>query len=52
MSLKTAVWIGVFVGGTVGSFVPFLWGGGLIASVLWSSIGGAAGIYVAYKLFR
>lgn len=52
MSGKTVVWGGMIIGSTVGSMVPYLWGGGLMAYTLWGALGGIAGIYVAYKLAK
>lgn len=50
MSGKGLIWMGMFAGGFVGGLLPALWGGGLLAYTLWSSIGAAAGIYGAFKL--
>jgi hypothetical protein len=52
MSQKNLIWIGVMVGSTIGSYIPVLWGDGFlsISSVIFSTIGGAAGIYFGYKL--
>jgi hypothetical protein len=52
METKTLVWIGSIVGGTVGSFIPMLWGAGVLSfsSILWSGIGGIAGIYAGFKI--
>ena len=52
MSLKTAAYIGVIVGSAIGSYIPLLWGDDLfsISSVIFTAIGGIAGIYIAYKL--
>jgi len=52
MNTRAFVWIGIFVGSTIGSFVPLLWGGDLISysSIIFSGIGALAGIWLAYKL--
>jgi hypothetical protein len=52
MSKKSLIWIGVFVGSTAGSFIPVLWGASVlgVSSILWSTIGGLAGIWGGYKL--
>lgn len=44
---------GGFVGGTIGSFVPSLWGAGQLSlsSVLFFMIGGFVGIWITYRLF-
>lgn len=50
MSMKSCVWGGMFVGSTVGSFVPLLWGADLISfsSILVSSLGAAVGVWGGY----
>lgn len=52
MSAKGLVMLGLFVGSTVGSYVPVLIGASLLslASIIGSAIGGLVGIYIAYKL--
>ncbi|MFA6554297.1 MAG: hypothetical protein WCS89_02200 [Candidatus Paceibacterota bacterium] len=52
MSQKQLIWIGVFVGSTIGGFIPSLWGAGLfsMSSVLFTTIGGIVGVYVGFKM--
>ena len=51
METKTLVMLGAGVGGTAGGGIGALFDGGLgLWSVLLSTIGGLAGIYIAYKL--
>ncbi len=52
MSKKTLIWIGIFVGSTIGSFIPSLWGVDLLSlsSMFWSAMGAVAGIWAGYKL--
>lgn len=54
MSLKSWVWLGVFVGSTIGSFLPALWGGSLLslAGVITSALGGFVGIWAGYKIYK
>jgi hypothetical protein len=49
---KKFIWIGLFVGSTVGNMVPLLWGGDVISisGMLLSLVGGIAGIWVGYRL--
>ena len=52
MNAKTFVWIGLFIGSTVGSWLGALLGGGNWLgwqSILGGAIGGLAGIYAGYK---
>jgi hypothetical protein len=41
--------IAIFIGSTIGGFVPALWGGEMLsyAGVLWSAIGAFVGLWVA-----
>ncbi|HEV7121655.1 MAG TPA: hypothetical protein VGN56_02390 [Candidatus Paceibacterota bacterium] len=50
--MKQAVWIGAFIGSTVGSYIPNLWGASLFSfsSILLGAVGGAAGIIIAWRL--
>jgi hypothetical protein len=49
---KGPTYAGGFLGSTLGSFVPGLWGAGQLsmASVVCFVIGGFAGIWLAYRL--
>lgn len=51
MEKKKLIWIGMFVGGTVGSFIPALWGDSTLSlsSVLLSGVGGFLGIWFGVK---
>jgi hypothetical protein len=52
MSRKSILMIGMAVGSSVGSFVPLLWGAGYLSlsSVLFTFLGGIAGIWLAFKM--
>lgn len=54
MSAKTLIWIGVFVGSTLGGFIPTLWGDSAFSfsAIIWSTVGGLAGIWVGFKLYH
>jgi hypothetical protein len=49
---KKFVWLGLFVGSSIGGLIPGLWGAGIFswASFLFSFLGGIAGIWLGYKL--
>lgn len=51
---KKAIWLGMFVGSTIGGFVPALWHAGMFSlwSIVLSTVGGIAGIWVAWKMTR
>ena len=46
------IWLAIFIGSTIGGFVPALWGGDMlsVAGVLWSGIGAFAGLWVAHVM--
>lgn len=52
MNTKSLIWIGVFVGGTIGGAIPTLWGASFfgISSVIGNMFGGLAGIWAGYRL--
>lgn len=52
MSLKVLVSLGIFIGSTVGGYIPTLWGAGLLSfsSLFGSIVGGLIGIWIAYKI--
>jgi len=52
MKSNTLVWVGVFVGSTVGSFIPDLWHAGFLSmsSLIFSTIGGLLGVWAGAKL--
>jgi hypothetical protein len=52
MDRSKLIWLGVFVGGAVGGYVPALWGGGVfsMSSIVLSGIGSIAGIWLAFKI--
>jgi hypothetical protein len=54
MSAKSLIWIGVFIGSTVGAYIPALWGGSIlgISSIVFSTIGGLAGIWAGFKVSK
>ncbi|MEI9966875.1 MAG: hypothetical protein WDN67_04600 [Candidatus Moraniibacteriota bacterium] len=52
--MRSLVFLFLFIGSTLGGFVPLLWGGSAfsVSSVLWSGIGGVLGIALGYHLGR
>jgi len=51
MASKKLYYLATFVGSTVGSFIPTLWGADFFSfsSVILSAIGGILGIIIVYK---
>lgn len=52
MDAKKFIWVGVFVGSTVGSYIPSLWGAGLLSfsSIILGTVGALAGLWIGFKL--
>lgn len=53
MPKKVIYYIAVFIGSTIGSYLPTIWGAGFlsISSLLLSTFGGILGIIIVYKYF-
>jgi hypothetical protein len=51
---KLLIGIGAFIGSTLGSYFPILWGGSLfsLASVFFGMVGGIVGIIWGYRLSK
>ena len=51
---KSMVFLGMTIGSTIGSFVPILWGASVFSfsSIIFSFIGGVAGIWAAWRLMN
>ena len=49
---KKFIYIFMFIGSTVGGFIPTLWGAGVLSlsGLFFSFLGGLLGIYVGYKI--
>jgi hypothetical protein len=54
MSQKFFYYLAAFIGSIVGAYIPALWGAGVLSfsSVLFSAIGGIAGIVIVWKFFK
>lgn len=52
MSTKTLVWAGLFLGSSIGGYLPALFGQDVFSmwSVIGSTVGGIAGVYIGYKI--
>ncbi len=40
----------MFVGSTIGGFIPALWGGGIMSDIILSGAGALAGIWVGFRI--
>ena len=52
MPRSKLIWLGLFVGSTVGGLAPSLWGDDMLSfsSLLLSGVGGFVGIWLGYRL--
>ncbi len=52
MNRKTFIWGGLFIGSSIGGFVPNLWGSGMfsISTVILSGVGGVIGVWIGFKI--
>lgn len=50
MSSKTFIWIGLFLGSSLGSLMPLLWHAGpfSFSGIFFSATGGLSGIWLGY----
>ncbi|MFA6897071.1 MAG: hypothetical protein WCQ96_02190 [Patescibacteria group bacterium] len=48
------IWLFLSIGSFIGGYLPSLWGAGMFSfsSIIFSTIGGLAGVWVGYKLSR
>lgn len=51
---KRLTWLMAIIGGFIGGYVPQLWGvsGLSFTTLLFNTIGGLVGIWIAFRLFR
>ncbi len=49
---RSLIWMGLFIGSTVGGLLPQLWGAGIfsLSAIILSFLGGLAGIWIGYKI--
>ncbi|MHB1316342.1 MAG: hypothetical protein ACYCZW_00610 [Minisyncoccota bacterium] len=52
MESKKIIWLFMVVGGYAGGYIPVIWGSSEFSfiSIIFSAIGGFAGIWLGYKL--
>jgi len=52
--MRSAIWIGIFVGSTIGGLIPELWGGDMISysGVLLSGVGAFVGLWLGSQASR
>jgi hypothetical protein len=54
VSSKKLIWLGFFVGSTVGGMLPSMWGDDLLSlsGFVLSFVGGVVGIWAGYRLAK
>lgn len=52
METKKFIWLGFFLGSLIGSYIPNLWGAGMLSfsGIFLSALGGIIGIWAGFKL--
>jgi uncharacterized membrane protein YeaQ/YmgE (transglycosylase-associated protein family) len=52
--MRSAIWIGIFVGSTIGGFIPGLWGDDMLSysGVLFSGLGAFVGLWLGSRVSR
>ena len=52
--MRSAIWVGIFVGSTIGGFIPALWGGDMLSysGVLLSGVGAFVGLWLGSRASR
>jgi len=50
--MRSRIWVGIFIGSTIGGLIPELWGASLFSysSVFLSGIGALVGMWLGYKM--
>jgi hypothetical protein len=50
--MRARIWLGVFIGSTIGGLIPGLWGANFFSysSILLSAVGGLTGLWLGYKM--
>ncbi len=52
MNSKSLIWIGMFIGSSIGSAIPSLWGADIFSfsSIIWGLVGGVVGVWIGFKI--
>jgi hypothetical protein len=52
MNEKPLIWVGMFLGSTLGGLIPLLWGADLFSfsSIIFGTVGALFGIWISFKL--
>jgi hypothetical protein len=51
---KLIIGLGMFLGSSIGSYIPVLWGGSVFSliSIFFGLVGGVAGIWLGYRFSK
>ncbi len=49
---RKIIWLGLFVGSTIGGFIPSFWGTGMLSfsGLIFSALGGFVGIWFGHRI--
>jgi predicted MFS family arabinose efflux permease len=52
--MRSAIWIGIFIGSTIGGLIPLLWGDDMLSysGVLFSGLGAFVGLWLGSRASR
>ena len=52
--MRSSIWIGIFIGSTIGGLISDIWGGDLLShsGVLLSGVGAVAGLWLGSRASR
>jgi predicted MFS family arabinose efflux permease len=52
--MRSSIWIGIFIGSTIGGLIPELWGGDMLSysGVLLSGVGAFVGLWLGSRASR
>ena len=50
--MQSRIWLGIFIGSTIGGFIPDLWGASLLStsSIVLSLVGAFAGLWIGSRV--
>ncbi|MEI7513326.1 MAG: hypothetical protein WCJ74_01760 [bacterium] len=52
MNNKSIIWLFMFIGSTIGGYIPSLWGAGFLSfsGIILTALGGLLGIWLGFRI--